>query len=604
MSTARRSFCAVEYFLVANVMNRENTKTIGLCLSGGGHRATAFSLGALLYLADAGLHQQIQTISSVSGGSLTSGFLATREKSLHDRTPKEVEEVVAALAKKITGRPGIFWPAIGVLLALWGIWFEILVGLFSWPLSFWETQAIFLVALTFLAFTASRLCGGTLWGWWGTWFYVGVTLAALVIAFAIWWSETHWAICLVISYLALSLPFLRCQVAEKAFAATIFKESGAKHRLKNLTGLPRYVFCGTEMHTGEHALFTTGLVYIPYFGIGKQDSLLVSTAVQISANFPGGFPYRLLRQSKFGFVPLDSWNLSLEQLLERWATFFLILTDGGVHDNMGTFWFLQAPQRAAVMHSLLRKDCVREHLKDVDESKLKKQIDVLAAAKSDCLIVVNSSEPYRWKNAAELLIPLLNEVRTVLSINGRMYNQLGAGRKRSLRRQFFQQANSGALVSIGETPRALLLALARAPEDPLLSDLELEADELVAYRQKAERIFSVPQKPASARENRMSEATADIEHEVGWSETYSNCILSRDVPTTLRPLARETTAALLAHGYCSAMENCHLMLDFPLIDVLPSQQDFERLATGRPRSRQPKPVQVPEPRTLLTSRSA
>ena len=29
-------------------------QSIGICLSGGGHRATVFGLGALLYLVDAG----------------------------------------------------------------------------------------------------------------------------------------------------------------------------------------------------------------------------------------------------------------------------------------------------------------------------------------------------------------------------------------------------------------------------------------------------------------------------------------------------------------------------------------------------------------------
>jgi hypothetical protein len=56
-------------------------KTIGLCLSGGGHRASVFSLGALLYLVDANRHYDIKAISSVSGGSLTSGFLAAQGTS-------------------------------------------------------------------------------------------------------------------------------------------------------------------------------------------------------------------------------------------------------------------------------------------------------------------------------------------------------------------------------------------------------------------------------------------------------------------------------------------------------------------------------------------
>ena len=40
---------------------------IAVALSGGGHRAALFGLGALLYLVDAGKGPELATISSVSG---------------------------------------------------------------------------------------------------------------------------------------------------------------------------------------------------------------------------------------------------------------------------------------------------------------------------------------------------------------------------------------------------------------------------------------------------------------------------------------------------------------------------------------------------------
>lgn len=49
---------------------------IGLCLSGGGYRAMLFHLGALRRLNGAGLPPRLDRISSVSGGSITSGVLA------------------------------------------------------------------------------------------------------------------------------------------------------------------------------------------------------------------------------------------------------------------------------------------------------------------------------------------------------------------------------------------------------------------------------------------------------------------------------------------------------------------------------------------------
>ena len=54
----------------------DNDERLGVALSGGGHRAAVFSLGALLYMVDARVSPNVTTISSVSGGSLLNGYLA------------------------------------------------------------------------------------------------------------------------------------------------------------------------------------------------------------------------------------------------------------------------------------------------------------------------------------------------------------------------------------------------------------------------------------------------------------------------------------------------------------------------------------------------
>ena len=56
--------------------SRERAGT-ALCLSGGGFRATLFHLGALRRLNETGVLAQLDTISSVSGGSIMAAFLAT-----------------------------------------------------------------------------------------------------------------------------------------------------------------------------------------------------------------------------------------------------------------------------------------------------------------------------------------------------------------------------------------------------------------------------------------------------------------------------------------------------------------------------------------------
>ena len=55
---------------------------IGLCLSGGGYRATLFHLGSLWRLNEAGLLHDLACVSSVSGGSITAAMLGLRWEKL------------------------------------------------------------------------------------------------------------------------------------------------------------------------------------------------------------------------------------------------------------------------------------------------------------------------------------------------------------------------------------------------------------------------------------------------------------------------------------------------------------------------------------------
>src|SRR5271156_2598981 len=55
---------------------------IALCLSGGGYRAMLFHAGAIWRLNELALLKKINLVSSVSGGSITSGALAVAWKAL------------------------------------------------------------------------------------------------------------------------------------------------------------------------------------------------------------------------------------------------------------------------------------------------------------------------------------------------------------------------------------------------------------------------------------------------------------------------------------------------------------------------------------------
>src|SRR5437016_3512428 len=56
-------------------MKNTGNRSLSVSLSGGGHRATLFCLGALMYLVDAGANVDVTSIASVSGGSMTNGLV-------------------------------------------------------------------------------------------------------------------------------------------------------------------------------------------------------------------------------------------------------------------------------------------------------------------------------------------------------------------------------------------------------------------------------------------------------------------------------------------------------------------------------------------------
>lgn len=84
--------------------NRE--KKIALCLSGGGFRATLFHLGALRRLHELGILAQVDTIASVSGGSIMSACLANRivkegyEKVIAQEWNNDVSEQIHLLTSR------------------------------------------------------------------------------------------------------------------------------------------------------------------------------------------------------------------------------------------------------------------------------------------------------------------------------------------------------------------------------------------------------------------------------------------------------------------------------------------------------------------------
>ena len=86
--------------------------SVGLSLSGGGFRATLFHLGALRRLNEFGILPRLTTISSVSGGSILNGFLASRLPSPLSAGIGDFERAVSQPLRQFCSRNLRRWLAL------------------------------------------------------------------------------------------------------------------------------------------------------------------------------------------------------------------------------------------------------------------------------------------------------------------------------------------------------------------------------------------------------------------------------------------------------------------------------------------------------------
>ena len=270
---------------------------IAVALSGGGHRAALFGLGALLYLADAGKGPSLASIASVSGGSFANGAVA-QSLDLTSADPAELEQVATRVATLISRRGTVF-----------GAW-----------------QAVAYVSFMALAGLAA--------------------LAALLLAWLLPLAPGLQALVLVVSVLALAgLASLRGRVCVLAYDRTLFRPDGKSTRLGSIHDGLDHVFCATDLHAGEDVYFSRRFVSSYRFGRGVPGDLPLSAAVQASAAFPGAFPVAWLPTRRHAFAG----GAEPAAAKARW----MALVDGGVYDNMAEQW-------ARGMEERLRRDPDRD----------------------------------------------------------------------------------------------------------------------------------------------------------------------------------------------------------------------------------------------------
>jgi NTE family protein len=240
-----------------------------VCLSGGGFRATLFHLGALRRLNELGVLAKVAVISSVSGGSILNGILATRWQHLKldvDGTFTNFEELVASTTRRFCRRDLRTRLLLGERLnpVNWGVLFR----------DFGSVSANFLAQAYERLFEKQRLAD--------------LPVPALLV--------------------------------------------------------PRFIFCATSVQTGACWHFhggpkgRMGDFYTGYFDVG---GVQVSEAVAASSAFPPGFgALRLRVPADAELSRVDPWGKlrglpAKRRDLPGSSKRLILLTDGGVYDNLG-----------------------------------------------------------------------------------------------------------------------------------------------------------------------------------------------------------------------------------------------------------------------------
>lgn len=273
---------------------------VGVAISGGGYRATAWGLGALMYLVDAGKQAEVSSISSVSGGSVANGLVA-HETEFRATDPDRFRAALRPLLRHMASEGLIFFGRATNLYV-----YTVLAGAVL-------TALAALTLLVAIVLAALDVVGVVEWSWASA--LVGWSVVALAILATLTFLLFRW----------------RSHVVERAMRRSFFSRDGRATRLADLPkpsnspSAPLHVFCATELQQGQQLYATPEFVYTWAYGQGVPGEMTLARAVQCSACLPGGFAPRFLKTAGHQFTK--------QGVPKRMA-----LSDGGVYDNMADQW--------------------------------------------------------------------------------------------------------------------------------------------------------------------------------------------------------------------------------------------------------------------------
>jgi hypothetical protein len=361
-----------------------------------------------------------------------------------------------------------------------------------------------------------RACStaGTVWSSPFTIAYLGSMVVVLAVATYLCfpldgaWPFVVWAVALLlVGWLAQK----RGWVAERAFDRSLYHGV----RLDAIRTDVDHVICAADLQTAEAVFFSGRFIHSYRLGWGRPGDVRLARAVQSSAALPGAFHPRRLRTSTLGFERPDA--------IPR-----MLLTDGGVYDNMATEWPVRLAQR-------VREGAAPEPRPHV----------------CDELIVVNSSAAQGVRARGSVDIPLLGELTELLAVKDVLYDQTTAVRRRWLNLRF-QVARAGGV-----------------PGESRLAGTTVQIDRSP---------LALPGQFARGDDEYARRARAALDHlsAVPDSEWSRDADASRSVKTALSKIPSETTARMLRHAYALTMANAHVLLGYELRPI-PTLADLEAL---------------------------
>lgn len=510
---------------------------ISVAISGGGHRASLFGLGVLFYLADSGENGRVTSIASVSGGSITNGYLAKTLDFAQTDGPR-LRAATRALARTLA-LDGTFQSGVRIRLGplALGVLASAVIAFGGLPLGPPHVRFGLFVAMS--ALTGYLFLGrGLRTAMGGLFGAMTVVTGSLVLALPVlvpgtgwWWAMARVVISLLLLVLWVQLVFgLRGALCRYAYRRTLFPEQGGRAPLSECGRTVDHIFCATELQTADHFYVSPKFVASYLLGVGPPNGVDVVSAVQASTAMPGAFPPQRRPSAPLDLrYPSETLPPVGDRPNPRPKRIHLV--DGGVYDNMGEQWAIGFGNRSRRWPDLER-----------------------IAHRPDELIVVNASRAAPFKKLRTPLVPGLAELQAFGRDIDVMYDQTTAQRRIALVDRFEAAAVSGrglrgALVHIGQNP------------------------------------FGVPQRFENATgplADRAARGRAALERlsELGTTREEWDAIarVNASVATTLGPIGVGASARLLWHAYVLATVNLHVILGYPLV-ALPTEDSFRRLVS-------------------------